>query len=47
MRTGETSVFATGRYLDTYSIASGVAKIMKRVVVCDSARIDTLLVIPL
>jgi anthranilate 1,2-dioxygenase small subunit len=47
MRTGETSVFATGRYLDTYSIADGVARIVKRTVVCDSSRIDTLLVIPL
>jgi anthranilate 1,2-dioxygenase small subunit len=47
MGTGDTSVFATGRYLDTYSIAGGVAKIAKRIVVCDSSRIDTLLVIPL
>lgn len=47
MRTGETSVFATGRYLDTYAIADGVARIVKRIVVCDSSRIDTLLVIPL
>ena len=47
MRTGETSVFATGRYLDTYAIAGGTAKLARRLVICDSARIDTLLVIPL
>ena len=47
MRTGDTQVFATGRYIDTYLITGGTAKISKRVVVCDSARIDTLLVIPL
>lgn len=47
MRTGETAVFATGRYLDTYLIAGGKALIESRLVVCDSSRVDTLLVIPL
>ncbi len=47
MRTGETSVFATGRYLDTYRVSNGKALIESRVVVCDSSRVDTLLVIPL
>lgn len=47
MRTGETTVFATGKYLDRYEIASGTAKLATRIVVCDSARIDTLLAIPL
>ena len=47
MRTGDTAVFATGRYIDTYVIAGGAAKLSKRIVVCDSSRIDTLLVIPL
>ncbi len=47
MRTGDTAVFATGRYIDTYAIAGGSAKLSKRIVVCDSSRIDTLLVIPL
>jgi anthranilate 1,2-dioxygenase small subunit len=47
MRTGETAVFATGRYLDTYRVADGKALIEKRIVVCDSSRVDTLLVIPL
>ena len=48
MRTGETSLFATGRYLDTYEIWGGaVARLRKRLVLCDSSRIDTLLAIPL
>jgi anthranilate 1,2-dioxygenase small subunit len=47
MRTGETAVFATGKYLDSYVIADGKALIEKRIVVCDSSRVDTLLVIPL
>lgn len=48
MRTGETSLFATGRYLDTYEIwGRAVARLRKRLVVCDSSRIDTLLAIPL
>jgi anthranilate 1,2-dioxygenase small subunit len=47
MRTGETSVFATGRYLDTYCLVDGAAKLESRLVVCDSSRIDTLLAIPL
>ena len=47
MRTGDTAVFATGRYIDRYAISAGSAKLSKRIVVCDSSRIDTLLVIPL
>lgn len=47
MRTGETSVFATGCYRDTYRIVDNAAKLESRLVVCDSARIDTLLAIPL
>ncbi len=47
MHTGETSLFATGRYLDSYRIANAEAKLVKRLVVCDSARFDTLLAIPL
>ena len=47
MRTGDTSLFATGRYLDTYLMNDGMPLIEKRIVVCDSCRIDTLLVIPL
>ena len=47
MRTGETELFATGRYLDTYTIEAGAALIKRRLVVLDSSRIDTLLAIPL
>ena len=47
MRTGDTDLYVTGRYLDTYTIAGGIAKLSRRVVVCDSSRIDTLLAIPL
>jgi 3-phenylpropionate/cinnamic acid dioxygenase small subunit len=48
MRTGETSVFATGRYLDRLIIdADGRLRIAQRDVVCDSHAIDTLLAIPL
>ncbi len=47
MRGGGSEIFATGRYLDHYRIAGGRASIAKRVVVCDSSRIDTLLALPL
>ncbi|GAB3361691.1 MULTISPECIES: aromatic-ring-hydroxylating dioxygenase subunit beta [Amycolatopsis] len=44
---GPTDVFASGRYLDEYVFADGAALLKKRVVVCDSSRTDTLLVLPL
>lgn len=48
MRTGETTVFATGRYLDRLVIdGDGQLRIAQREVVCDSHAIDTLLAIPL
>ena len=48
MRTGETSVFASGRYIDRLVIdADGELRIAQRDVVCDSHAIDTLLAIPL
>ncbi len=47
MHTGETTVFATGKYIDTWCISAGKALIEQRLVVCDSNRVDTLLVIPL
>ncbi len=47
MHTGETALFATGKYIDTYVIEAGQARIESRIVVCDSSRVDTLLVIPL
>ena len=47
MHTGETTVYATGKYVDIYTIAAGKALIESRLVICDSSRVDTLLVIPL
>jgi anthranilate 1,2-dioxygenase small subunit len=40
-------LFATGRYVDRFLIAGGAAKLIRRDVVCDSSRIDTLLALPL
>jgi anthranilate 1,2-dioxygenase small subunit len=47
MRDGSTDVFASGRYLDRYSLRSGSPKLLERIVVCDSSRFDTLLALPL
>lgn len=47
MRTGETSLFATGRYIDCYRVADDQALLRERKVVCDSSRVDTLLALPL
>lgn len=47
MRTGETALFATGRYLDCYRLTGDAALLRERRVVCDSNRVDTLLALPL
>lgn len=47
LQDGDTSIYATGRYFDTYEIADGTAQLHERTVVCDSSRIDTLLALPL
>lgn len=48
MRDGTTDLFATGRYLDLWRRdAAGAPRLAERVVVCDSARLDTLLALPL
>lgn len=52
VRDGATDVFASGRYFDTFERVDGAAGapavlLQRRDVVCDSARIDTLLAIPL
>jgi len=47
MRDGRTDLFASGRYLDRVSDQAGRLCFAERIVVCDSARIDTLLAIPL
>jgi anthranilate 1,2-dioxygenase small subunit len=48
MRDGTTDVYATGRYIDVYSLnGSNPPKLRERIVVCDSSRFDTLLALPL
>lgn len=47
MRDGTTDIFASGRYLDVLVEQDGAYKFVKRVVICDSSRIDTLLALPL
>ena len=47
MHDGETSIFATGLYLDTYRAVGPDLKFAKRLAVCDSSRIDTLMALPL
>jgi anthranilate 1,2-dioxygenase small subunit len=44
---GPTDIFATGRYVDHYTVGGGTAKLRRRIVVCDSSQIDTLLALPL
>lgn len=44
---GPIDVFASGRYLDEHVFVDGKALLKKRIVVCDSSRTDTLLVLPL
>ncbi len=47
MHDGQSEVFATGVYLDTYHAAGDDLKFSKRIVVCDSWRVDTLMALPL
>jgi anthranilate 1,2-dioxygenase small subunit len=47
MHDGETSLFATGRYLDRINVSAAPYRFLERLVVLDSEKIDTLLVIPL
>jgi len=47
MHDGEMSLFAAGRYLDRISLAIQPYRFIERLVVLDSQKIDTLLVIPL
>lgn len=44
---GPMDLFASGRYLDRYVVDGGRALLSRRIVVCDSSRIDTLLAVPL
>jgi 3-phenylpropionate/cinnamic acid dioxygenase small subunit len=47
MHDGKSDIFATGLYLDSYRVVGNELKFVKRVVVCDSSRIDTLMALPL
>jgi 3-phenylpropionate/cinnamic acid dioxygenase small subunit len=47
MHDGEARVFATGRYLDRVAVGAVPFRFIERLVVLDSQKIDTLLVIPL
>jgi anthranilate 1,2-dioxygenase small subunit len=47
MHDGRTDLFATGVYLDSLNAAGNELKFAKRVVVCDSSRVDTLMALPL
>jgi 3-phenylpropionate/cinnamic acid dioxygenase small subunit len=47
MHTGETALFATGRYHDRVVLDGGEARFAEKIVILDSRLIDTLLAIPL
>lgn len=47
MHDGQTDVFATGVYRDTYRADGNDLKFAQRIVVCDSSRVDTLMALPL
>ena len=47
MHDGEMSLFAAGRYLDRIALTIQPYRFIERLVVLDSQKIDTLLVIPL
>ena len=47
MHDGEAQIFSAGRYVDEIVLEGGAARFRRRVVVTDSWRYDTLVVIPL
>src|ERR1700747_633253 len=47
MHTGETILFATGRYEDRITLAGDAPRFIEKTVILDSRQIDTLLAIPL
>jgi 3-phenylpropionate/cinnamic acid dioxygenase small subunit len=47
MHTGETALFATGRYLDRIVLTAEAARFAEKTVILDSRQVDTLLAIPL
>jgi anthranilate 1,2-dioxygenase small subunit len=47
MQEGEISVFSSGKYLDRIVMEDDQLRFRERLVICDSIRIDTLIVIPI
>jgi len=47
MHNGDSQLFATGRYLDRIAVAQTPLRFIERLVILDSQKIDTLLVLPL
>lgn len=47
MQEGDMAIFCTGEYIDEVAVTGGTARFRRRLVVCDSNRIDTLIVIPI
>ena len=47
MQEGDMALFCTGKYIDEIVVTGSTARFRSRVVVCDSNRIDTLIVIPI
>jgi anthranilate 1,2-dioxygenase small subunit len=47
VREGAADLFASGRYVDQFRVTDEAVQLMRRVVVCDSSHIDTLLALPL
>ena len=47
MQEGEMSLFASGKYIDDIIVTGRMPKFKSRIVVCDSVRVHTLVVIPL
>ena len=47
MHDGDTTIFASGRYLDRIAVGAAAFRFAERLVILDSRKIDTLLVIPL
>ncbi len=47
MHNGDSQLFATGRYLDRIAVAQPPFRFIERLVILDSQKIDTLLVLPL
>jgi 3-phenylpropionate/cinnamic acid dioxygenase small subunit len=47
MHNGDSQLFATGRYLDRIDVAQSPFRFIERLVILDSQKVDTLLVLPL